>query len=156
MSASGSPSISAGESTCSEGVRMGHCPLVGGSRVLDERGDIISSWLVQLLVVMAFVGLVGYELLSIALTALTLDGDAEQVADAAASVYERAEDADATRAAADEEADSRGAEVLDIVVEEDVVYVTVSKHAPTVLVHRIPGLEGAADVAATRRSRWGP
>lgn len=156
MTAPGSPSIGAGESTCSERVRMGHCPSVGGSRVLDERGDIISSWLVQLLLVMSLVGLVGYEVLSIAITALALDGDAEQVADAAADVYGRDQDPDAARAAADEEAADRGAEVVDVVVEDEVVFVTISKDAPTLLVHRIPGLEGATDVAATRRSRWGP
>ncbi len=156
MTGPGSPNILAGESTCSERVRMGHCPNVGGSRVLDERGDIISSWLVQLLLVMAVVGLVGYEGLSIAITTLTLDGDAEQVADAAADAYERAQDTDDARAAADDEAGRRGAEVVDLVVDDDVIFVTVSKDTPTVLVHRIPGLEGTAEVAATRRSRWGP
>lgn len=156
MTGSGSPIILAGESTCSERVRMGHCPSVGGSRVLDERGDIISSWLVQLLLVMAVVGLVGYEALSIAITTLTLDGDAEQVADAAADAYERDQDTDDAREAANAEADRRGAEVIDLAVEDDVIFVTVSKDTPTVLVHRIPGLEGTAEVAATRRSRWGP
>lgn len=124
--------------------------------MLDERGDIISSWLVQLLVVMALVGLVGYEMLSIAITTLTLDGDAEQVADAAADAYERDQDTDAARRAATDEAGRRGTEVIDLAVEDDVVFVTVSKATPTVLVHRIPGLEGTAEVAATRRSRWGP
>lgn len=124
--------------------------------MLDERGDIISSWLVQLLLVMAVVGLVGYEVLSIAITTLTLDGDAEQVADAAADAYERDQDTDDARTAADTEAERRGAEVIDLAVDDDVIFVTVSKDTPTVLVHRIPGLEGTAEVAATRRSRWGP
>lgn len=124
--------------------------------MLDERGDIISSWLVQLLLVMSLVGLVGYEMLSIAITTLTLDGDAEQVADAAADAYERGQDTESAREAAAEEAARRGTEVLDLVVEGDVVLVTVSKETPTVLVHRIPGLEGTSEVAATRRSRWGP
>lgn len=122
----------------------------------DERGDIISSWLVQLLLVMAVIGLLGYELLSIAITTLTLDGDAEQVADAAADAYERGQDPDDAREAADAEATRRDATVTDLVVDEDQVVVTVSKATPTVVVHRIPGLEGTADVAATRRSRWGP
>jgi hypothetical protein len=124
--------------------------------VHDERGDIITGWLVQLLLVMAVVGLFGYELLSIAITTLTLDGDAEQVADAAAFGYERHEDLDEALAAAEEEATRRGSTVVDLVVEDEQVEVTVSKSTPTLLVHRIPGLEGTADVAATRRSRWGP
>lgn len=122
----------------------------------DERGDIISSWLVQLLLVMAVIGLVGYEALSIAITTLTLDGDAEQVADAAAEAYGRGGDRDAALQAAMDEAERRGAGVTDLVVEDDVIFVTVTKDAPTVLVHRIPGLEGTGDVASTRRSRWGP
>lgn len=127
-----------------------------GSRVHDERGDIITGWLGQLLVVMAVVGLLGYELLSVAITTLTLDGDAEQVVDAAADAYDRAQSRDDALEAAEAEAEQRGAEVVDVVVEEDQLVVTVSRPTPTLIVHRIPGLEGTADVAATRRSRWGP
>lgn len=121
----------------------------------DERGDIISSWLVQLLVLMAVIGLVGYEFLSIAITSLTLDGDAEQVADVASDEYERSEDLDRALEEATAEAERRGTEVSDLHLEDDWVSVTVVKDAPTLVVHRIPGLEGVGDVAATRRSRWG-
>ena len=127
-----------------------------GPRVRDERGDIITGWLGQLLLVMAVVGLFGYELLSIAITTLTLDGDAEQVADAAADAYERDQSEQQALEAAEAEAERRGAEVTELVVEGDSVEITVTKDTPTLLVHRIPGLEGTADVAATRRSRWGP
>ncbi len=127
-----------------------------GARVHDERGDIITGWLGQLLVVMAIVGLLGDELLSIAITTLTLDGDAEQVVDAAADAYDDAESEQAALEAAEAEAERRGAEVLELVVEQDQLVVTVTKQTPTLVVHRIPGLEGTADVAATRRSRWGP
>ncbi len=127
-----------------------------GSRVHDERGDIITGWLGQLLVVMAVVGLLGYELLSIAITTLTLDGDAEQVVDAAADAYDRAQSRDDALEAAEAEAEQRDATVVDLVVEQDQLVVTVTKATPTLIVHRIPGLEGTADVAATRRSRWGP
>ena len=127
-----------------------------GTRVHDERGDIITGWLAQLLVVMAVVGLLGYELLSIAITTLTLDGDAEQVVDAAADAYDGSQSSDDALEAAEAEAEQRGAEVVDLVVEQDQLVVTVTRRTPTLFVHRIPGLEGTADVAATRRSRWGP
>lgn len=126
-----------------------------GSRVRDERGDIISGWLVQLLLIMSVVGLFGYELLSIAITTLTLDGDAEQVADAASDAYERGQSLDDSEEAAVEEAERRGAEVVEVLLDGDWVEVTVVKETPTLFVHRIPGLEGTRDVAATRRSRWG-
>ena len=120
----------------------------------DERGDIISSWLVQLFLIMAVVGLIGYELLAVAVTTLTLDGDAEQVADAAADTYERDQDEDDALAAAEQEADTRGTEVVDLTVEDDAVVVTVVKPTETLWVHRIPGLDELAEVASTRRSRW--
>lgn len=123
----------------------------------DERGDIISGWLMQLLLFMAVVGLFGYELLSIAITSLTLDGDVEQVADAAADAYGSTEDVDAALEAARAEAERRNTSVVDLTVDEQaqVVVVTVVKETPTLFVHRIPGLEGTKDVAATRRSGYG-
>lgn len=123
----------------------------------DERGDIISSWLVQLLMLMAVVGLVGYEFLTLSITSLTLDGDAKQVVDAAADAYERDQDEDDALAAAQQEAEERGAEVIDMTVEEDdVIEVTVTKPTGTLIVHRVPGLDNLDEVAMTRRSRWDP
>lgn len=127
-----------------------------GSQVHDERGDIIGSWLVQLLAVMAVVGLFGYELLSVAITTLTVDGDAEEVVDAAADAYGRNESTTEALEAAEEEAARRGVSVADLVVDGERLEVTVTRDTPTLVVHRIPGLEGAAEVAATRHSRWGP
>lgn len=122
----------------------------------DERGDIIGSWLVQLLLVMAVVGLVGYELLTVAVTALTLDGTADEVADAAAEAYEDTEDEDDALAAAEQEADETRTEVVELTVEDDWLHVTIVRPTSTLFVHRVPGLDGLADVAITRRSRWGP
>lgn len=122
----------------------------------DERGDIISSWLVQLLLVMAVVGLIAYEFLSVAVTGLMLDGMADDVADVAADTYERDRDEDDALAAAEDEAAEGGAEVVEIVVDDDTVRVTLVQPTPTLFVHLVPGLDGLADVAATRQSRWGP
>ena len=127
-----------------------------GPRVHDERGDIIGSWLVQLLLVMAVLGLLGYELLSIAISTLTVDGDAEEVVDAATDAYARHENTTEALEAAEAEAERRGARVTDLAVDGEELGVTVSRDTPTLFVHRIPGLEGTADVSATRHSRWGP
>ena len=127
-----------------------------GRHVRGERGDIITGWLAQLLVVMAVVGLVGYEALAVAIPALTLDGDAEEVADAAADAYESTSSEASALEAAEAEAETRDAEVVDLVIEEDGVEVTVSRPTATLFIHRIPGLEGTADVAATTRSRFRP
>ena len=127
-----------------------------GLRVRDERGDIIGSWLVQLLIVMAVIGVLGYELLSIAIGSLTVDGDAEEVVDAAADAYARHESSADALEAAEAEAEGRGARVTELEVDGDELGVTVSRDTATLFVHRIPGLEGTADVSATRHSRWGP
>lgn len=121
----------------------------------NQWGDIISGWLIQLLLFMAVVGLFGYELLAIAIPTLTLDGAAEQIADAAADAYGRDQDLDAATEAAEREAASRDATVVDVTADEQVVVVTVTRPTNTVIVHRIPGLDGMADVARTTRSRWG-
>ena len=121
-----------------------------------ERGDIIGSWLVQLLLIMVVVGLVGHELLAVAITSLRLDGAAHQVADAAADAHERDQDEDDARTAAEQEARVRGAEVVKVRVDDDTVHVTVRRATGTLVVHLVPGLDGLADVAATRRARWVP
>lgn len=122
----------------------------------DERGDIIGSWLVQLLLIMGVVGLIGYELLTVGITALTLDGTGDDVADAAADAYEDGRDEDAALAAATQEADETRTEVVELTVEDDWIHVTIVRPTSTLFVHRIPGLDGLADVAITRRSRWTP
>lgn len=122
----------------------------------DERGDIIGSWLVQLLLIMGVVSLIGYELLTVGVTALTLDGTGDDVADAAADAYEDGQDEDDALAAATQEADETRTEVVELTVEGDWIHVTVVRPTSTLFVHRIPGLDGLADVAITRRSRWTP
>ena len=127
-----------------------------GRHVRGDRGDIITGWLAQLLVVMAVVGLVGYELLAVAIPALTLDGDAKDVAEAAANAYESTSSEARALEAAEAEAEGHNADVVGLVVVEDAVEVTVSRATATLFIHRIPGLEGTADVAVTTRARLRP
>lgn len=122
-------------------------------RLQDERGGIISNWLVQLVVIMAVVAFVGYEVISIAVTHLALDEDAREVAAAARNAYgssREADDAiDAGRAAAEE----HEVEVLGVIeIEEPSGLVfDLERQASTLLVHRIGFLEGMTYARTSRR-----
>lgn len=122
----------------------------------DERGDIISSWLLQLVVFMAVVGFVGFEFLSMATTALTLDGQADQIANVAADAYADRQDLDDTMEAAQVAADERDVELIDITVDDDVVFVTIRGTADTLVSHRIGPLERFTHPSVTRREKWRP
>lgn len=123
---------------------------------MNERGDIISSWLIQLMLIMLVVAFVGYEILSVAMTGLALDGDADQVANAAADAYDDGESLRAAEEAALAEAEERGAELKSIEVQDNVVIVTVSRPANTLVAHRLGFLDRFTEPSATRREKWRP
>lgn len=128
----------------------------------DERGDMISSWLMQLALVMAVIAFIAYEGLSMVVTAVSLDGDAEQIAEAAAEIMQRGRrtsgDPDDAEEAARTEADERGVEIVEFEIDEDeqLVLLTVTKDAPTLVSQHIPGLRDWTTPSATRRSKWSP
>jgi preprotein translocase subunit SecD len=124
--------------------------------VHDERGDIISSWLLQLVLIMAIIGFLGYEVLSMAATGLALDGDADQVANAAADAYQSDQRLSDAEEAAAAEAAERGIALVAVEVEDDVVIVTVRGSADTLVAHRIGTLDRFTHPAATRREKWRP
>lgn len=124
----------------------------------EERGDIITSWLGQMLVVMAVLAFFAYEGLSMAMTAVTLDDAAEHVADEAADTLSSDGSVEEAEEAAQVEAEARGVEITAIDVDEDEesVVVTVTRQAGTLVSHRIPGLRDWTTPSATRRSAWRP
>lgn len=120
----------------------------------NETGGIITGWLAQLLVIMAIVGLVGYEVVAVAVAAVTLEDEAREVAKVAADAYgseQRIEDASA---AAGEAGTTLGVEVLEVTLDGDHVRVTVRGQAGTLLLHRLGALEDLTRPTATGRSNW--
>lgn len=123
---------------------------------------MISSWLMQLALVMAVIAFIAYEGLSMVVTAVSLDGDAEQIAEAAAEIMQRGRrtsgDPDDAEEAARTEADERGVEIVEFEIDEDeqLVLLTVTKDAPTLVSQHIPGLRDWTTPSATRRSKWSP
>lgn len=120
----------------------------------SEAGDVITSWLVQILLVLAVIGLIAYEILSVAITNVSLDDNAREVARAARDAYRGDQSLDETTATAEEVAATHGVTVVGVAVDGDVLVIDLRKRAPTLLVHRVGPLEDVATATTSRRIRW--
>lgn len=121
----------------------------------DEAGGVITGWFFQVLVFLAVLSFVAYELISVGVTAVNLDDDARDVAKVAGAAYrdERTRRAERAREAAEEEAADREVELTSFTIEDGSVVVEVTEQAPTVLLHRIGPLEDFTRPSATGRGR---
>jgi hypothetical protein len=117
----------------------------------DERGDIITSWLLQLLVFLAVVAFVVYEVIAVVATTISLDDAAREVARAARDEYRADRSLDRATDAAEQVAELRDAQVVAVEEEGGELVVTVTRVAPTLVVHRIGPLAELAQVNATSR-----
>lgn len=120
-----------------------------------ERGDV-SNWLVQMLVVLSIVGLVAYEAVALGITAVSVDDAAREVARAARDEYRAEASLDRAEAVAERVADTHGAVVVAVDIDEDELTVRLEKRARTVLVHRIGPLADRVTPTATRRADLRP
>lgn len=114
-----------------------------------ESGGIITGWLFQIVLVVAVLALIAYEALSIGIAAIALDDNAREVARAARDAYR----VEGTLAHAEERAREAalplGVEVVAVEEGDDELVVTLSRDAPTLLVHRIGPLEDLATATKT-------
>ena len=122
----------------------------------DERGGIITGWLIQLIVIMAIVGLVAYEAIAIAVTTVNLDDSAREVAQAAQEAYRSQDNLDEASTAAGQAAERQGVGLVSVQVDGDFLDVEVTDQAPTIVTQRIGPLEHFTTPTATRRIRWRP
>lgn len=121
----------------------------------DQDGEV-SSWLLQLVVLLAVVGLVGYELVALGMTTVRVDEVALEVARTARDEYRAASSLDRAEAVAQEAAETHGATLIAVETDEDALSVTLEKQANTLLVHRIGPLAERVTPAATRSARLRP
>lgn len=121
-----------------------------------ETGGIITGWLGQLVVLMAVLGVLGYEAISVAVTAINLEDDALEVAQAAARAYGAQPRVKAAQEAAAQEAESVGVQLvsLDVDKEGGTVVATVTRTADTLFIHELGPLEDLATRTTTGRARW--
>lgn len=108
-------------------------------RVHGERGDIIVGWLTKITVFLALVGVLGFDLVSVATTKMSAADDAQNAARKAADVYQDTRNIDTAYAAALAYVEGRNGAIdpADFVVHRDgTVRVTVQKTATTVVFFR--------------------
>lgn len=122
-------------------------------RVGEEHGGVISGWLVQLLAVLIVLAFIGFEGITIAMTHLSLDEDAREVAAAARTAYGSSREADDAIEAGREVAELQGVVVVDVAESEEPpeVVFDLRKQASTLVIHRIGFLEEMTHVRTSRR-----
>jgi hypothetical protein len=118
---------------------------------VGEQGDIISRWLLQMLVTMAVFAFVAYEAIAVGVAAVRVDDIAREVARATRDAYRVEQSLDRAQAAADDHAQRLDATLIALEDDGGELSVTVEKRARTLVVHRIGPLEDLVTPAATRR-----
>lgn len=125
-----------------------------GRRGTDETGGIITGWLFQLVVIMALLAVVGYEIITVAITAINLDDDAREVAIAARDAYRDRQDLRAAERSATAAAERIGAELVSVQADDTSVRVTVRTTADTLFIDRIGALDDVTERTADARAPW--
>lgn len=120
----------------------------------DETGGIITSWLVQVVLFLAVIAVIGFEVITIAVTSINLEDDARDVARAAAQAYGGERQLTSAREAAQHTAEEREVTLVQVTEDDGVVSAEVTKRADTLFTHRIGFLEDLVLAEATGRARW--
>lgn len=125
-----------------------------GVTVRREDGGIITGWLGQLLILMAVIALLGYDVVAVVTTAVALEDEAREVATDAADAYGTRNDLIAAEEAAKASADREGVDLLEFGPDGDYIRVRVAREAGTLWAHLIPPLRDLTRPSATGRSNW--
>lgn len=115
----------------------------------NDRGDIIASWLLPRLAILAVIAVSAYEVLAIGVTAVSADDSAREVARAARDAY-RTGGQPAAQAAAEEVGLTRGVDLVAVEIDGDDVVAVVDEQARTLLVHQVGFLDGLEHTARDR------
>lgn len=120
----------------------------------DQTGGVLTGWLTQLLVILAVIGMVAYEVVVVGVAAVALEDDAREVAKMAADAYGSLQRIDDAVDAAERGATTLGVDLLDVTLDGEHVRVTVRGQADTWMLHRLGALEDLTRPTATGRSNW--
>lgn len=122
----------------------------------DQQGGIVTGWLMQLVVIMAIVALLGYEAITVAMTTITLDDAARDVAAEARDAYRSGSELRRAQEAGASAAEEHDVELVSIEVDDQDLYATVRDEASTLFIHRIGALDTVTQPTARGRARWRP
>ena len=121
----------------------------------DESGDIISGWLVRMVVFMGLFALVGYEFVMVGLNYVQTEDAAQEVSRAARRAYrDTRQDEDQAQEAAEVEADAQDVRLVGFEVLEEHVAVEVESTADTLFLDDLGFLDGLTTRSATSTVRW--
>lgn len=126
------------------------------TRRSSESGDIITGWLLQVVIFLAVISFIAYEVISVLATTVSLDDTAREVARAARDEYRVTRSLDAASETAAEVADVRDAHVVELTEDGDDLIVELQRDAPTLVIHRIGPLQDLAKVNTSARVTWAP
>lgn len=120
----------------------------------DEDGGIVTGWLVQMLAVLAVIGLIAFEVISIAVSTVSTDDSAREVARAVRDAYRVEQSIAQAERTAREVAETQEVVVTSVGEQDGFLTVEVERQASTLLVHRIGPIEDLATTSAQSRVRW--
>jgi hypothetical protein len=117
----------------------------------DDTGSIVFGWLGRVTLTLALIGVIGFEVLSIAVTQVSVADTGTTAADRALTVYSDTRDPNAAFLAADQYVASQGGTLVKktFTISEDSVSFDVKKTAPTLLLYRWDRTAGYAEVNTT-------
>ena len=122
----------------------------------SDRGDIVLGWLTKLIVVLSLVGLLVFDLVSLAANQLQAEDQAQAAARAAIENYSDSHDLqaayDAALAQVVPDGDSIDAPTFAF-SSDGTVTLTLRRTAPTLLLHKVAGLRDYAEVERTVTGR---
>ncbi len=123
--------------------------------VHSQQGDIILSWLLRLVVTLAVLALVIFEVVAITYAHIDADDAAGEVARAGTVAYRASGSLTAAREAAEDVADMRGVGLTAFERDQGMLVVEVERQARTLVVHWIPPLRPMLTRTGERRVELG-
>lgn len=120
--------------------------------VTSDRGDIVLGWLTKLVVTLSLLGLVGFDLISLAATRFQAEDHAQSAVRAAARAWDGPATLQASYDAAVAEVVEHG-DTIDpqtfSIAPDGTVTLTLLRIAPTLVVEKVPPLAEYAEVRRT-------
>lgn len=115
----------------------------------DDTGSIVFGWLGRLTLILALVGVIGFEVLSIAVTTVGVADIGATAGSRALDVYTESHDPNAAFLAADQYASSQGADLVkkSFRIDDQAVTFEIKKTAPTLLLYRWDRTAGYAEIS---------
>ncbi|HEX9695952.1 MAG TPA: hypothetical protein VGB64_06520 [Actinomycetota bacterium] len=117
----------------------------------DQRGGIITGWLLRLIIGLVLLGLVFFEAGAVVVARVGVDGTAQTASREAALIYGTSKNPDVARNEAEKAAVQGGARVVEFTISPDgqEVTVTLERIAKTFVIHKIGPLKKFATVRAS-------